>query len=254
MLFLHLHLRYLHVFWEISEESSFQCINCTDPETHNLRKSLKGSSFGAEKRKRDSSPKWYLRKQQNQRKVKLLASQINRVSWIILALETRMHSSRMRTTPLLTVWWSGTCRGGCTLLGGGCTCLGGRVPDRGWPVQMAVSVQGLYLPSGVYLPRGVCTYPGGVPAQGVYLPREGGVPARGVYLARGVSATPLWTDRHLWKHNLRKLRLREVKIAKWVCAVPHSPKFDHQFSVEYVCLKDKTRHFVVIVIMGVRYS
>ena len=23
---------------------------------------------------------------------------------------------------------------------------------------------------------------------------------------------PLWTDRHLWKHNLRKLRLRAVKI------------------------------------------
>ena len=27
----------------------------------------------------------------------------------------------------------------------------------------------------------------------------------------------LWTDRHLWKHNLRKLRLRAVKMYKYVC-------------------------------------
>ena len=56
-------------------------------------------------------------------------------------------------------------------LPGGCVCLG-------------LSAQG-----------GVC--PGGISAGGS---------AQG-----GVCHTPLWTDRHLWKHNLRKLRLRAVK-------------------------------------------
>ena len=42
---------------------------------------------------------------------------------------------------------------------------------------------------------------GGVPAQGVYLP--GGVPAQ---------VLPPWTERHLWKHNLRKFCWRVVKI------------------------------------------
>ena len=58
------------------------------------------------------------------------------------------------------------------------------------------------------LPGGVCPVgdqpreclPGGVSAPG------------GEYLPRGCMAdTPLWTVRHLWKHNLRKLRLRSVK-------------------------------------------
>ena len=47
------------------------------------------------------------------------------------------------------------------------------------------------------------------------LPRGGGVtntPSLGPE-----ADTPLWTDRHLWKHNLRKLRLRAV--IKYVFAV-----------------------------------
>ena len=32
-------------------------------------------------------------------------------------------------------------------------------------------------------------------------------------------APPLWTDRHLWKHNLRKLHLRAVKT--WLLWTPH---------------------------------
>ena len=45
--------------------------NCTDPETYNLRKSLNGSSFGAEKRKANSTLKetrleGHIRKQQKE--------------------------------------------------------------------------------------------------------------------------------------------------------------------------------------------
>ena len=95
-----------------------------------------------------------------------------------------MHSSRMRTARLLTVFQHALLGGGylpgggrCTCLGvyllgeEGCTCLGG-VPAQGdVPVQGDVPAQGVYLPRGctfpgVYLPRG-CTFPGGVPARGV---------------------------------------------------------------------------------------
>ena len=58
---------------------------------------------------------------------------------------------------------------------------------------------------------------GGVPAQGVYLLRGRGHTCLRGYLPRGVPAggvpaqvLPLWTDRHLWKHNLRKHRLWAV--------------------------------------------
>ena len=87
----------------------------------------------------------------------------------IFSVETRIHSSRMRTARLLTLSQH---------------ALPGGVPTRGCTCP------------GVYLPRGVCAclggvyLPGGVPVQGVYLPR-GGVPARGCsfpggYLLRGV--------------------------------------------------------------------
>ena len=86
--------------------------------------------------------------------------------------------------------------------------------------------RGVYLHGGGVPAWGVYL-PGGTPAGGVYLPGAGGVPAGGVpargcncqgmHLPGGVSQhtmgqTPLWTDRHLWKHNLRQLRLQAVKM------------------------------------------
>ena len=53
-----------------------------------------------------------------------------------------------------------------------------------------------------YLSRGVSTQGGWC------LPGGGGIPA-----CNGAEP-PLWTDRHLWKHNLRKLRLRAVTKSK----------------------------------------
>ena len=81
-------------------------------------------------------------------------------------LQTRMHSSGMRTARLLTVSQHALHRRGC-------------------------------LPRG-YLSRGVSTQGGWC------LPGGGGIPA-----CNGAK-TPLWTDRHLWKHNIRKLRLQAV--------------------------------------------
>ena len=89
-----------------------------------------------------------------------------------LQVVTRMHSSGMPTTCLLTISQHALWLGWCTCLGG-CSCPGG-VPARGVPAWGCM-----------------CTCPGGVPAQKL----------------------PLWTDRHLWKHNLRKLRLQAV--IKW---------------------------------------
>ena len=76
-----------------------------------------------------------------------------------------------------------------------------------------------------YLPA--CTAPGGCLLQGCLLCEEGGVcpggclpllpgwvsAPEGVYPSMQWGRHPLlWTDRHLWKHNLRKLRLRAVKM------------------------------------------
>ena len=96
-----------------------------------------------------------------------------------------------------------------------------------WPCLVVsgrgrVSAQGGCLPGGGCLPRGC------LPGKGVSA-REGGVcPGRGVS-AQGVCSprpeadTPLWTDRRLWKHNLRKLRLWEAKIyVHKICYWNHS--------------------------------
>ena len=96
--------------------------------------------------------------------------------------KTSMHSSRMRTARLLPVSPSMHCRGsapgGCLLLGGVCSC--GGVCSWGVSAPRGVSASG---------PRGCVTQH-----------------------AMGQTPPPLWTDRHLWKHNLRKLRLRAVII------------------------------------------
>ena len=83
-----------------------------------------------------------------------------------------------------------------------------------------VSAQGVfawgYLPRG-WLPwGGVCLWSGGGVSAGEGLP-GGCLPLvhwGGVSQHAMGQAPPLWTDRHLWKHNLRKLRfrLRAVKI------------------------------------------
>ena len=102
------------------------------------------------------------------------------------------------------------CIPACTRQG---VCVSQHVLGRGVSAQ-GVSARGL----GVCL-GGVCPQeclPGGcLPTKGVYL--EGGVCPHGSVCPGEVSAqgvadtTPLWTDRHLWKHNLRKLCLRAVK-------------------------------------------
>ena len=87
---------------------------------------------------------------------------------------TRMHSNGMRTARFLTVSQHALA-GGCIPA---CTGRGRGCLHRGWCL------------------------PGGVGC----LPGEGGVcPGGGRY-------PPLWTDRHLGKHNLRKLRLQAVII------------------------------------------
>ena len=90
-----------------------------------------------------------------------------------LNLQTRKHSSRMRT-----VRCSDRC-GGCTCPEG-CTCL------------------------GVYLPA--CTCPGVVPARGGGVPAQAGVPAKGVYPSMHWGRTPpLWTE---WQTPVKILPCR----------------------------------------------
>ena len=105
-------------------------------------------------------------------------------------VETRMHSSGMRTACLLTISQHALHRG--------------------------VSAWG----GGVYL-GGVCQ---GVSAQG-------GVSQH----AMGQTPLPLWTDRHLWKHNLRKLRLRAV-----IILVRQSSYFDK--GIGFVMATQSCRH------------
>ena len=81
------------------------------------------------------------------------------------------------------------------------------------------------IPVGCVPPSMHCA--GGVSALGVGVSAQGVLPlVLGGYLfSRGVHASmqwgrpppPMWTDRYLWKQNLRKLRLRAVKIIVFMC-------------------------------------
>ena len=95
-----------------------------------------------------------------------------------------MHSSGMRTIRLLTV----------TQNGGGGFCQGGVCPVGCLPLVLGgVSAQGVSAsgPGGCVCPGCVCLWSWGVSMR---------------------QTPPLWTDRHLSKHNLRKLRSQAVKI------------------------------------------
>ena len=81
------------------------------------------------------------------------------------------------------------------------------------------TVESLENGQGVCVSKHALGEGGGVSAQGVYLGRgasaQGGVCLAGVcpevvHPSMQWGRHPPWTDRHLWKHNLRKLRLREV--------------------------------------------
>ena len=106
-------------------------------------------------------------------------------------------------------------------LPGVCTCLGS-VPACGGVPAWGVPARGGVCTCQGYLPGGTCPgmyLSGGVPEWGGYLPGKctcQGIPAWGCTCLGGACpGTPPWTDRHLWKHNLRKLRLRAVKIFAW---------------------------------------
>ena len=141
-------------------------------------------------------------------------------------IKTRMHSSGMRITCLLTVsqhalhsvcvcpsmhWAGGVCIPARTGQGGVCLPRGvlpkggrclprGCLPRRGVPAQRGCVCPGGVSVWWVCLPRGVsawgcvclggCTCPGGVPAWGVFV--QGGV-----YPSMQWADTPHWTDRHL---------------------------------------------------------
>ena len=65
-------------------------------------------------------------------------------------------------------------------------------------LRRGVSAPGGSAPMGVSALGGVCF--------------QGGVYLGGLLSQHALRQTPLWTDRHLQKHNLRKLRLRAVMI------------------------------------------
>ena len=128
-----------------------------------------------------------------------------------------MHSRRMRTARALTIGWGGgvPAHGG-HLPGGaparGCTWLG-CVPAWGVPARGMYLPREMYLPGGCtywgYLPGG-CTCLGGVPAQGVYLP--GSLPTQEEWVPEQV--LPL-CGQNTWHTLLKilpcpKLRLRAV--------------------------------------------
>ena len=83
-------------------------------------------------------------------------------------IQTRMHSSRMRTARLLPVFPSMHCSGGCTCSGvaaqvgvpawRGCTCPGG-----------CTCLEGLYLPGGVPAREGVPARGGGRRGQTLFV-------------------------------------------------------------------------------------
>ena len=95
--------------------------------------------------------------------------------------EKRKNKIGMRTARLLTVSQHALCRGG----------LARGVSGQG------VSAHGVSAQGGGFLPRG-CLSRG--------MPAHGGV----CVFQHAMGQTPLWTDRHLWKHSLCKLHLRAV--------------------------------------------
>ena len=156
-----------------------------------------------------------------------------------------MHSSRMCTNCLLPVSPSMHCSREGTPTSGvylvwGCTWSGGVPGPGGCTWSWGCLVLGVYLVLRVYLVLGVYLVPGGVSGDGgctwswgVYLVLKG-VPglgectwSQGVYLAPGGFPGPGGylvprgylpryspcgqNDRHVLKHNLRKLHLRAEK-------------------------------------------
>ena len=108
--------------------------------------------------------------------------------------KTRMHSSRMHTGQLVTVFqrlllWGGTCSQGGYLLPGG------------W----VVPAPGVYLVPGGVWSGGVYLVPGGYLVRGVPGP-EGGVPGPGRGLVR-YSPPPPWTE---WMTD----RCKNITLAK----------------------------------------
>ena len=97
-------------------------------------------------------------------------------------LQTRLHSSRMHTARMLTVYPSMLCTGGVYLVPG-VSALGGSAPVGSAPGGMCVPGPGGSAPGGVC--SGGVSAPGGVPGpRGVSVPSggclllEGGVPAQ----------------------------------------------------------------------------
>ena len=92
-----------------------------------------------------------------------------------------------------------------------CTCPGGCTWLQGAYLPRGVLASGVYLPRGDVPARGVPAR--GVPAQGgaclggCTCPGECTWPGGWGYLPR---YSPLWTDRHVSKHNLHKLHLQAV--------------------------------------------
>ena len=88
-----------------------------------------------------------------------------------------MHSSRMRTSRLLTVSPSMHSSGGCTW-SPGVYLVWGSVPGPGMYLVWGYLIPGVYLVWGMYLVWGVYLVPGGVPSLG-------GTWSWGVYLVWG---------------------------------------------------------------------
>ena len=119
-------------------------------------------------------------------------------------VNTRLHSSRMRTTHTLTISAS-------MLYSGGVPGPGGCTWSQGWGVGDVPGSRGTWSQGGVYLvlggvpgPRGVYLVPGGCTWSGGCTLSQGGVPGpRGVYLVPGgvpgpgghlPRYSPLWTE------------------------------------------------------------
>ena len=120
-----------------------------------------------------------------------------------------MHSSRMRTAGVLPVSPGMHCSRGCTCLGEGFPAQGRWVPARGVYMVWVGDVPGPRR-LGVYLVLGVggCTWSRGCTWSQRGVPVPGGVPG-----PRGCTSPSCGqNDRHVCKHNFRKLRLRAVII------------------------------------------